>query len=977
MPPKAHKNAMAIVQFTDGIVYICKLTDISVTKKNHHAVRYKDRKKYAAHVLILSANLELLNEVLQHLQTDLPHVHLEKVTYTGTRSSSSRLLQQAKSNLEDGNKLFVNEDFLPDIDSTENGLFCKFSFRESSTDAGKDSFFLEADVLKAKQVSELRTTQSKVLSSLKPRVVNIETVNYDLLRAPSRADNTYTTDGFSSFDLEENRGQDIHVHRNSVDDLLNMSMEHQLDNMISSNDYPKAVKSPQSFDLDNPPPLSSTVIESTVSHIATDIIEDETFDDYLEKDKDYQVIEESDTTDSEESIESPSHKSEEEPITFTFSNKVVSAPDDINLIVDNSSTSTSTKKYFCLYCHKMQTKLARHLETVHSNEADVKKFIGLPKGNSERQEIIATLRKHGNHILNTDRRFNNGSLLVCRRPNPRMKKTAKDFIPCAKCKGQYAKSVIRHHWRHCTKLRGENGRIIMVKGRAIMARIHEKAEADVIVRIFAYMREDDIVRTIRYDELIILFANKQYESYSVSQHFFPMIRARLRLLGRFLVAIKRINAEISDFASIYKPGHYDNCIVAVKEVAEYEPRTRKFLHPTVASTLGTLLKQVGEILRSKYIKSEDVQKQKQVEDFLKLHSEDYGTSINKAVTETRSQNIRRKKVQLPSTTDIKILQDYLKIERAKYTTILEKKFCYTAWQKLAEVTLVSLQIFNRRRPGEIERLQIEDFETHEGMDSFADKEVFDSMTPEAQRLARNYVSDLANFMGHHDKIHKEIYRQPIAQRDIVKISKLLELAQGSTSDQRTDQKSATESEEEELVDDHCHEPSIECSQTSQDEVADCKSIDTLSKKATTDRKRKVTKDVQDEDSNSSRSSKKTTAGSKRRKVVREVPDEDFNLVTCSKKKTTAGSKKKVTTCTAQSTDNEQSYGSTCSSTSRRSWTNKEQAAVLKPFRKYLTGKKLPSLSDIGDVIAQNECLHGRTAPQVKTWIHNERKKMYR
>ncbi|XP_046592519.1 uncharacterized protein LOC124293865 [Neodiprion lecontei] len=535
-----------------------------------------------------------------------------------------------------------------------------------------------------------------------------------------------------------------------------------------------------------------------------------------------------------------------------------------------------------------------------------------------------------------------------------MKKTAKDFIPCAKCKGQYAKSVIRHHWRHCTKLRGENGRIIMVKGRAIMARIHEKAEADVIVRIFAYMREDDIVRTIRYDELIILFANKQYESYSVSQHFFPMIRARLRLLGRFLVAIKRINAEISDFASIYKPGHYDNCIVAVKEVAEYEPRTRKFLHPTVASTLGTLLKQVGEILRSKYIKSEDVQKQKQVEDFLKLHSEDYGTSINKAVTETRSQNIRRKKVQLPSTTDIKILQDYLKIERAKYTTILEKKFCYTAWQKLAEVTLVSLQIFNRRRPGEIERLQIEDFETHEGMDSFADKEVFDSMTPEAQRLARNYVSDLANFMGHHDKIHKEIYRQPIAQRDIVKISKLLELAQGSTSDQRTDQKSATESEEEELVDDHCHEPSIECSQTSQDEVADCKSIDTLSKKATTDRKRKVTKDVQDEDSNSSRSSKKTTAGSKRRKVVREVPDEDFNLVTCSKKKTTAGSKKKVTTCTAQSTDNEQSYGSTCSSTSRRSWTNKEQAAVLKPFRKYLTGKKLPSLSDIGDVIAQNE-----------------------
>ena len=45
-------------------------------------------------------------------------------------------------------------------------------------------------------------------------------------------------------------------------------------------------------------------------------------------------------------------------------------------------------------------------------------------------------------------------------------------------------------------------------------------------------------------------------------------------------------------------------------------------------------------------------------------------------------------------------------------------------------------------------------------------------------LSENQVSDLTNFMRHHEKIHKEIYRQPVIQNDIIKISQLLKIAQG-------------------------------------------------------------------------------------------------------------------------------------------------------------------------------------------------------
>lgn len=45
-------------------------------------------------------------------------------------------------------------------------------------------------------------------------------------------------------------------------------------------------------------------------------------------------------------------------------------------------------------------------------------------------------------------------------------------------------------------------------------------------------------------------------------------------------------------------------------------------------------------------------------------------------------------------------------------------------------------------------------------------------------LTDNQITDLAYFMGHHEKIHKEVYRKPEVIKDITEISQLLEAAQG-------------------------------------------------------------------------------------------------------------------------------------------------------------------------------------------------------
>lgn len=80
-----------------------------------------------------------------------------------------------------------------------------------------------------------------------------------------------------------------------------------------------------------------------------------------------------------------------------------------------------------------------------------------------------------------------------------------------------------------------------------------------------------------------------------------------------------------------------------------------------------------------------------------------------------TQHKRQKKVMLPSMEDIKMLHSYLKTEKRLLYTKLQKKFMYKTCLELAKVTLISTQVFNRRRAGKIERVTIEDFNTHEGI----------------------------------------------------------------------------------------------------------------------------------------------------------------------------------------------------------------------------------------------------------------------
>lgn len=418
---------------------------------------------------------------------------------------------------------------------------------------------------------------------------------------------------------------------------------------------------------------------------------------------------------------------------------------------------------------------------------------------------------------------------------------------------------------------------LMPLSRAVGGQIHKKANAVLRGQIFPRMREDCYTDIVRYDELAIVYGNYLCNKYR-KPHLQPMIRSKLRLIGRLLIVIKNINKAITDFSSIFQPKFYDNIIDAVNQVALLG-EDNCYRSPATAFSYGTLLKKCAKLLINECIKKEDEEKLKKCRDFQSIIEEDFASSVNKTVEENQKEFRRHKKVHLPTMDDVRKLKNYLDSNRKKcFDYLSQNPFDFEIWKQLSEYTLTSIQMFNRRRAGEIERITIEDFRSYEAVNEKVDSEIFNTLTKENKILAKQYVrfqirgklargvpvllhinlvscielilnkrgeanvssenpyvfglpggsekylracallrkfsnacgaqhphtlrgtelrkhiathcvllniqeeevDDLANFLGHANKIHKEHYRMPIVTRDIVRMSRLLEKAQGES-----------------------------------------------------------------------------------------------------------------------------------------------------------------------------------------------------
>ncbi|XP_070167781.1 uncharacterized protein [Polyergus mexicanus] len=404
----------------------------------------------------------------------------------------------------------------------------------------------------------------------------------------------------------------------------------------------------------------------------------------------------------------------------------------------DSSLKRTIKKYFCPYCKKLQTKFARHLEIKHKTEADVQKFIHIKKGIHERAKVIAAIRNHGNYLHNTYNKLNTSTLITVRQCQAKYKKSADNYICCTNCKGFYSKDTIRIHYSKCKTIHKKGVREITVMGRRLTGYIHTSATKTLREIVFPVLRDDTVTKCIKYDELLILFGNKLCERYT-NTHQHDMIRAHLRLLGRYKLAIQEINKEINDFQLIFQPQNFNSAVSALRIGAKWDRSIMWFKTPAVANTLTTLLKKCASTLKAECIKKQDYKRKQAVDDFLVLWHEEVPTVINRKAVEDQIKYKRQKKVIIPSKQDIKLLYDYLRkqCETSLYT--LEKEFDLSSWKILTECTLILVQIFNRRRAGEIERLTMTDYKNQEILDKNVNPDLYEKLSKESQQYAKRFT----------------------------------------------------------------------------------------------------------------------------------------------------------------------------------------------------------------------------------------------
>lgn len=120
-----------------------------------------------------------------------------------------------------------------------------------------------------------------------------------------------------------------------------------------------------------------------------------------------------------------------------------------SLVVQETANSTAKKivwdkKFSCLYCKKLMTKLPRHLEEKHFSEDLVKELLRHPIGSVKRNQIYGEIRNKGNfsHNVEVSTSEKAGSFITtknvpkdCTRLNP------KNYLPCTNVLGFLLKNI--------------------------------------------------------------------------------------------------------------------------------------------------------------------------------------------------------------------------------------------------------------------------------------------------------------------------------------------------------------------------------------------------------------------------------------------------------------------------------------------------------------------------------------------------------
>lgn len=174
--------------------------------------------------------------------------------------------------------------------------------------------------------------------------------------------------------------------------------------------------------------------------------------------------------------------------------------------------------------------------------------------------------------------------------------------------------------------------------------------------------------------------------------------------------------QLEDIYSIHK---FPLFIQAVKNIGEFDENSM-ILKTSIPMNYGFPFKRACKLLKLKTMDRFDRDKENDAMQWLTFFESKYHKLIAKPAKTMARINKRNKREELPTAKDVEMISKYIKLKSEEASQILENKFCPKAYRSLAETTLTHLVVFNRKRPGEMERLKIGDFNNRKNIDQNSD-----------------------------------------------------------------------------------------------------------------------------------------------------------------------------------------------------------------------------------------------------------------
>lgn len=391
-----------------------------------------------------------------------------------------------------------------------------------------------------------------------------------------------------------------------------------------------------------------------------------------------------------------------------------------------------TKKYFCIFCRTLVDHFSRHLLNKHKEEEEVLKLLTTPVGSTERKKVLSEIRGKGAVLFNSTYELNKGHLIVARRNKGEINE--KKVKPCIKCHNYYSKSSLWRHYRNCS---GEKNapRDLQARSSAMKFTSSEQLCDEMKTNILPGMEKDSIYEYLLKDEVILEYGNYLCNRHKLDRHLTNMIRSKLRQLSKLTLAMIKASPDIHNLDKALSPQYYDIFIKAVNTVTGFDGK--KFKSPSLVGELGRAMKLVANRRIIHYIKFNDEDRKSDIEKWLHIYNYDYYHNVGKSALMT-IQKSKYGKVQLvPLTQDIIKVNNYINEQINHAEGILKRKFDIEAFTTLNNCLLSQIQIFNRKRAGEIEMFEIKEFENRHNISK--DSEFYKSLKPSEKAVANKYM----------------------------------------------------------------------------------------------------------------------------------------------------------------------------------------------------------------------------------------------